>query len=361
MVGLLAKRLVAGVGVLMVLTAVVFFLRQLSPVDPARALVGAKASASVVAAERKKLGLDDPIVIQYFRYLGNVVRGNFGESAVTHNAIGTDLGHFLTATTELLTVAFVLAAVFALIFAVATVGRWRGSGVLRMVMVVMSALPVFLTAVLGIIVFYEWLHWLPATGQSSYANAPSGPTGFLLIDSLLAGRLGVTWDAVVHLLLPASCLAIAPAVAMGRVLRSSLQHAMRSDYVRTARAKGQGELRVMLAHGLRNSLGPVLAMGGVRSPRCSRRPWSSRRCSPGRALGIRGRGDRHRRLLDDRGSYALPRWPLRGREHDRGHPAGGGRPAHPDLSKTRLSRPKAARPAGAVAMPWLMHAVHGHT
>jgi peptide/nickel transport system permease protein len=77
-VGLLAKRLVAGVGVLMVLTAVVFFLRQLSPVDPARALVGAKASASVVAAERKKLGLDDPIVIQYFRYLGNVVRGNFG-------------------------------------------------------------------------------------------------------------------------------------------------------------------------------------------------------------------------------------------------------------------------------------------
>jgi peptide/nickel transport system permease protein len=262
-VGLLAKRLVAGVGVLMVLTAVVFFLRQLSPVDPARALVGAKASASVVAAERKKLGLDDPVVIQYFRYLGNVVRGDFGESAVTHNAIGTDLGHFLTATTELLTVAFVLAAVFALIFAVATVGRWRGSGVLRMVMVVMSALPVFLTAVLGIIVFYEWLHLLPATGQSSYANAPSGPTGFLLVDSLLAGRLGVTWDAVVHLLLPATCLAIAPAVAMGRVLRSSLQHAMRSDYVRTAKAKGQGELRVMLAHALRNSLGPVLAMGGV--------------------------------------------------------------------------------------------------
>jgi peptide/nickel transport system permease protein len=247
----------------MVLTAVVFLLRQMSPVDPARALVGAKASAPVVAAEREKLGLNDPIIIQYFRYLGNVVRGNLGESAVTHNAISSDLAHFLTTTAELLTVAFVLAVGFGLIFAVATVGRWRGSGVLRMVMVVMSALPVFLTALLGIIVFYEWLHWLPAIGQSSHANAPTGPTGFLLIDSLLAVKPGVMWDAVLHLILPASCLAIAPAVAMGRVLRSSLQEAMRSDYVRTARAKGQTELRVMLAHALRNSLGPMLAMAGV--------------------------------------------------------------------------------------------------
>lgn len=263
MMRLVAKRLAAGAGVLMVLTAVVFLLRQLSPVDPARALVGAKASAPVVAAERKKLGLDDPIVIQYFRYLGNVVRGNFGESAVTHNGIGSDLGHFLTATSELLIAAFVLAAVLGLAFAVATVSRWRGSGILRLLMVVMSALPVFLTAVCGIILFYETLHWLPATGQSSYPDAPSGPTGFLLIDSLLAGRLNVLWDAIVHLILPAGCLAIAPAVAIGRVLRSSLQHAMRSDYVRTARAKGQGELRVMLAHGLRNSLGPALAMAGV--------------------------------------------------------------------------------------------------
>ena len=263
MMRLVAKRLAAGVGVLMVLTAVVFLLRQLSPVDPARALVGAKASAPVVAAERHKLGLDDPIVIQYFRYLGNVVRGNFGESAVTHNGIGSDLGHFLTATSELLITAFILAAVLGLAFAVATVGGWRGSGSLRLLMVVMSALPVFLTALLGIILFYETLHWLPATGQSSYQDAPSGPTGFLLIDSLLAGRLNVLWDAIVHLILPAGCLAIAPAVAIGRVLRSSLQHAMRSDYVRTARAKGQGELRVMLAHGLRNSLGPALAMAGV--------------------------------------------------------------------------------------------------
>jgi peptide/nickel transport system permease protein len=247
----------------MVLTAVLFLLRQMSPVDPARALVGAKAPASVIAAERQKLGLNDPIVIQYFRYLGNVVRGNFGESAVTHQAIGTDLGHFLTATAELLIVAFVLAAIFGLIFAVVTVGGWRGSGVVRTVMVVISAFPVFLTAVLLVILFYERLHWLPATGQSSYQNAPTGPTGFLLIDSLLAGQLSVLWDAVLHLVLPATCLVIAPAIAIGRVLRSSLQHAMRSDYVRTARAKGQSELRVMLAHGLRNSLGPALAMGGV--------------------------------------------------------------------------------------------------
>jgi peptide/nickel transport system permease protein len=260
---LVAKRLAAGVGVLLVLTAVLFLLRQMSPVDPARALVGAKAPASVIAAERQKLGLNDPIVIQYFRYLGNVVRGNFGESAVTHQAISTDLGNFLTATAELLVVAMLTAAVFGLIFAVVTVGGWRGSGVVRTVMIVISAFPVFLTAVLLVILFYERLHWLPASGQSSYQNAPTGPTGFLLIDSLLAGQFSVLWDAILHLILPATCLAIAPAIAIGRVLRSSLLHAMRSDYVRTARAKGQSELRVILAHGLRNSLGPALAMGGV--------------------------------------------------------------------------------------------------
>jgi peptide/nickel transport system permease protein len=131
------------------------------------------------------------------------------------------------------------------------------------VIYVLSACPVYLTAILGIVIFYSTLHWLPDSGQSGYAHAPTGPTGFLVLDSILAGRLGVTWDAIEHLILPATCLAVAPAVAIGRVLRSSLQQSMRSDYIRTARVKGMSELRVVLAHGLRNSIGPALALGGI--------------------------------------------------------------------------------------------------
>jgi peptide/nickel transport system permease protein len=263
MLRMLGKRVLAGLLVLLVLIAAVFFLRQTSPVDPARAIVGAKASGPVVAAERKKLGLDKPIVTQYVRYVDHVVQGDLGESAVTRRAISTDLSHYIKATLELLLVALAMALVLGLFFGVATALRWRGSGVLRLVMVLGSSLPVFLTALLGIIFFYEKLGWLPATGQTSYAHAPTGPTGFLLIDAVLNGRFDVFWDACVHLILPATCLALAPAVSIGRVLRSSLQQTLRSDYVRTARAKGQREIRVLLAHGLRNSAGPALAMSGV--------------------------------------------------------------------------------------------------
>jgi len=263
MLKVIVNRLVAGVGVLLVLIAVVFFLQKVSPINPARALLGGHPSASAVTAEEKKLGLDKPIVVQYFHYIGNVVQGNFGESAVTHRAVSADLVHFGATTIELMVTAFVLATVLALVFAVATVLRWRGSGILRMAMYLLSACPVYLTALLGIILFYGTLHWLPDTGQTSYANAPTGPTGLLIFDSLVAGRLSVTWDAIVHLILPAACLSIGPAVAIGRVLRSSLQHSMRSDYVRTARVKGMSELRVVVAHGLRNSIGPALALGGI--------------------------------------------------------------------------------------------------
>jgi peptide/nickel transport system permease protein len=130
-------------------------------------------------------------------------------------------------------------------------------------MVSASSLPVFLTALLGIILFYRTLGWLPATGRTSIPDAPVAPTGFLLIDGLLSFRFDVVYDAWMHLVLPATCLALAPAVAIGRVLRSSLQHVLRSEYVRTARAKGLRESRVLIKHALRNSVGPMLAMAGL--------------------------------------------------------------------------------------------------
>lgn len=263
MLRMLAKRFVSAVLVLLVLVALIFALRQASPVDPARAIVGDKASAPIVAAERKKLGLDKPIVVQYVRYLDQVLHGSFGESAVTRRPILTNLANYLPATLELVTFSFLIAIALGIFFGVATALGWRGAGGLRFFMIIASSLPVFLTALLGIIVFYEHLHWLPATGQSSVTNAPTGPTGFLVIDSALTGNFSALQDAFVHLVLPAICLALAPAVSIGRVLRSSLQHTLKSDYVRTARAKGQGELRVLVSHALRNSAGPALSMGGI--------------------------------------------------------------------------------------------------
>ncbi len=130
-------------------------------------------------------------------------------------------------------------------------------------MVAGASAPPFLLALVGILLFYRRLGWLPATGRSGFRDAPDGPTGLLMIDSLVNGRFDVFTDALKHLVLPGLSIAILPAVSIGRVLRSSLVTTLRTDHVRTARAKGLKERTVLLRHALRNSAGPALSMGGL--------------------------------------------------------------------------------------------------
>jgi peptide/nickel transport system permease protein len=122
---------------------------------------------------------------------------------------------------------------------------------------------VFLLVLLGLLIFYRRLGWLPATGRTGIRDAPEGPTQFLLIDGLLALRFDVIGDALKHLVLPALCLAIGPAVAIGRTLRGSIIDTMGSDFVRTARSLGAPERTVMRRHAFRNAMGPSLQMTGL--------------------------------------------------------------------------------------------------
>jgi peptide/nickel transport system permease protein len=126
-----------------------------------------------------------------------------------------------------------------------------------------ASAPVFLLGLGGILVFYRNLGWLPSSGQTSYLNAPTGPTRLLIIDSLIHGQFNIAWDATDHLIMPAICLAILPAVYIGRILRSSMIEVMRADYVRTARSIGLPEWRVISQHAFRNCLNGPLAMTGL--------------------------------------------------------------------------------------------------
>jgi len=130
-------------------------------------------------------------------------------------------------------------------------------------MIAGSSLPSFLLGIGGIFIFYGELGWLPAAGQTSYLTAPTGPTGFLLVDSLLAGNTAIFANALQHLILPATVLAVLPAVAIGRVLRNSASKNLGSDYVRTAQSKGLREWVIFRKHVLRNSLNAPLAMVGL--------------------------------------------------------------------------------------------------
>ncbi len=201
--------------------------------------------------------------MQYFDYVKGLLHGDLQDSLRTRHPVTTDLANSLPATLELTTFAMAIALVLALILGIASAARVRGAGLLRIVLVAGSSAPVFLLALLGLLLFYRKLGWLPSTGRTKYLNAPTGPTKFLTIDSLIHGRLDVFDDAVRHLILPALCVAIGPAVSIGRVLRSSIVSNLRSDYVRTARSKGLREWAVLWKHTVRNSLGAALSMTGL--------------------------------------------------------------------------------------------------
>jgi peptide/nickel transport system permease protein len=263
MIRLIVKRLAAAVVIVLALTAGMFILQKVTPVDPVHAMLGAQASGPQILAERHRLGLDRPLVDQYLSYLAGLPRGDLGMSYRTRRPVSTDLRSFVPATAELSIYALLFALILAALLAIGSTLRWPGAGLLRLCLIAGASVPAFLLGIAGILIFYQHLGWLPATGRTDYANAPTGPTGFLTIDGLIAGRPAVAWDALRHLLMPALAVAAVPAVSIGRVLRSSLIGGMRSDYVRTARAKGLSERRIVVGHVLRNCLGAALSMTGL--------------------------------------------------------------------------------------------------
>jgi peptide/nickel transport system permease protein len=257
------RRLVAMAIVLLALTCVLFILQQISPYDPVRVSVGPEASSTVVAAARKRLGYDDPLAVQYVRYVRHAVTGNLGTSLRTGDSVTTDIGAFLPASLELLLAALSMAAPLALLIGVASAARWRGSSVIRVGSIIFASAPSFVLSVLFVLLFYSHLHWLPAGGRTTDFNASSGPTGLITLDGVLHGHAHVVWDGIEHLILPAFALGLLPAVAVGRVLRGALLTNVRSEHVRSARARGLTETALVVRHCLRNAAGPALAISGL--------------------------------------------------------------------------------------------------
>jgi peptide/nickel transport system permease protein len=263
MIKFVLKRLLAMVVILLVLSAIVFLLQRLSGVNPAHAYLGPNASQAAVNRETHILGYDRPLLGQYLHYVSALFRGNLEVSLRTRHSVATDIGVFLPATVELALTALVLAVVLGAVFGLVSAARFRGAGAFRLLLMSFASAPVFLLALVAILFLSGHLHWLPATGDTGFTNAPTGPTGMIVLDGLLHGQPAVAWDGVRHLILPALVVALGPAVSIGRVLRGSLESSMVSDFARTARAKGLRERTVVLRHALRNSASAALSMTGL--------------------------------------------------------------------------------------------------
>jgi peptide/nickel transport system permease protein/dipeptide transport system permease protein len=257
----LLRRLAGLCVVLLAMSFIVFCLQSIVPADPARALAGPAAPAETVAALRQRLGLDDPIPVQYGRFLSRLTAGDLGTSVRTRQPITQDIGRYLPATLELGIVAMLLGIALAYGFALLQTTLVR-PGPVRVLLLAVGSAPIFLTALLLAYFFWFKLGWFPGSGR--LATRPfSGPTGLNLLDGLLAGRPDVSLDAFRHLILPATALALPIAVAVGRSLGSALRDVLQQSYIQTARGTGLGEGAIVFRHGLRNAAGSPLAMIGL--------------------------------------------------------------------------------------------------
>lgn len=258
----LIRRALGFVVVLWVMTAIVFALQAVVPADPARALAGPAAPAETVAALRTRLGLDDPVMVQYGRFLARLAEGDLGTSIRTRQPVTADIARYLPATLELVAAALIIGCALAVLLALAQQAGGRLGGAVRLGMLAAGSVPIFLGAMILVYLLWYQLGWLPGSGRTGIRRF-AGPTGFMLLDGILLRRSEVVTSALAHLALPALTLALPVAVAVGRSLNAALGEVMQRPHIRTARGKGMAEPRVILRHGLRNAASAPLAMLGL--------------------------------------------------------------------------------------------------
>ena len=257
----LLRRLLALVAVLLVMSFIVFCLQRIVPSDPARAIAGPTAPAATVEQVRERLGLNEPLLVQYGRFLAGLADGDLGTSTRTRKAVTQDLLRYGPASLELMVAALLIGSAAGVAVAFGQVAARRGEAA-RLALLAAGSVPIFLSALLLVLFFWFHLGWLPGSGRLSIRGF-SGPTGFVILDGLLSGRLDVVGNALSHLVLPAVTLAIPIAVAVARSLAGSLRGVLRQSYVRTARGNGLGKAAIIRRHGLRNAAAAPLAMVGL--------------------------------------------------------------------------------------------------
>lgn len=239
------RRLVAMIPVIFIVSLIVFSLIHLTPGDPAQTMLGEEATPKEVAALRAKLGLDQPLPVQYVKWAGAVLHGDLGRSIRSNQPVSEAIRDRLPVTVELALLAMVISLVIAI--PVGVVAAMRRNSVADAASTVAAllgvSLPNFFLAILLILVLAVKLRWLPPFGYVPLLKDPAGN--------------------LERMIMPAITLGTALAAVVMRQMRSSLLEVLGQDYIRTVRAKGLGELRMVRFHALKNALIPVVTVVGL--------------------------------------------------------------------------------------------------
>lgn len=268
MIGFLLRRLLLLVPTFLGVTAIAFALIHLIPGDPLEMMAGERGMDPARHARMlAELGFDRPLWQQYLGYLGGVLHGDLGRSINTRQPVLEEFLTLFPATIELSVAAMLLATLVGLpvgILAAVRRGTLFDHGVMGVSLAGYS-MPIFWWALLLILLFSVQLGWTPVSGRISVMYEVEPVTGFLLIDTLLAGDIDAFGSALHHLVLPAIVLGTIPLAVIARMTRSAMLEVLREDYIRTARARGLSPLRVIGVHALRNALIPVVTVIGLQT------------------------------------------------------------------------------------------------
>jgi peptide/nickel transport system permease protein len=261
------RRLALLVPLIIGVTLLAFVISNAVPADPVTANLGQKAMSDpkIVAAFRAEWGLDRPPAEQYIVYLRNLISGDLGRSIKSRRAVTEDLASYLPATIELATTAILFGVTVGVALGLLSALRrntWVDHGA-RVISLFGVSTPVFWLALVALYIFYARLGWVAGPGRLDAGLAPPPHvTGLYTVDSLLAGDWKTFSNAVSHLILPALVLASYTTGLITRVTRSSMLEVLGLDYIRTARAKGLADNKIVVRHALRNALIPLITVVG---------------------------------------------------------------------------------------------------
>ncbi len=248
------------------MTLVAFFLIRMVPGDPIETLAGERGIDAARHAELlHTYGLDRPVMVQYGIYIGRVLKGDLGTSIITHAPVMDEFLSLFPATVELALSAMLFALIIGIpagILAAVKRNTVLDHGVMGVSLTGYS-MPIFWWGLLLILLFSVKLDLTPVSGRISVQYFIEPVTGFLLIDTWLAGDKDAFWSAVTHLILPMIVLGTNPLAVIARMTRSAMLEVLGEDYIRTARAKGLSNFRVVAVHALRNALIPVITVIGL--------------------------------------------------------------------------------------------------
>ena len=262
------RRLLLLVPILIGLSILVFVFIRALPGSPAEALLGERATPESIAEVRELYGLDDPVYVQYWKYLETtVVDRDFGVSIVTQRNVTEELKERFPATIELALAAMLFAVTLGI--PLGFVAAKRYGGVTDHATLVGSligiSIPIFFLALILKYVFAVRLGWFPSVGRIDVLQEFEPRTNFYVLDSILARNWSALVDVLRHLVLPAVALGSIPLAIITRITRAAVLDVQNEDYVRTARAKGLAPLTVDRRHVLRNALLPVSTIIGLQS------------------------------------------------------------------------------------------------